>query len=123
MTVLPEGYAFVTNPEAIDLDATHAYLTRSYWAAGIPIETVRRALANSFCVAISHQGAQVAFARLVSDRATFAYLADVYVLEEHRGKGLSHAILAFLHGHPEFQGVRRWAIGRASWRERVCQYV
>src|SRR3546814_10609235 len=110
MTVLPEGYAFVTNPEAIDLDATHAYLTRSYWAAGIPIETVRRALANSFCVAICHRGAQVAFARLVSDRATFAYLADVYVLEEHRGKGLSHTILEFLQSHPEFQGLRRWAL-------------
>jgi len=109
-TVLPEGYAFVTDPDAIDIDATHSYLTRSYWAAGIPLETVKRALANSFCVAITCQGAQVAFARLVSDHATFAYLADVYVLEEHRGKGLSHAILDFLQGHPEFQGLRRWAL-------------
>lgn len=110
IAVLPEGYAFVTDPDGIDLGATHAYLTRSYWAAGIPLETVKRALANSFCVAITHQGAQIAFARLVSDRATFAYLADVYVLEEHRGKGLSHAILDFLQGHPEFQGLRRWAL-------------
>ncbi len=110
MTVLPEGYRFVTEPDDIDLNATHAYLTRSYWAAGIPLETVRRALANSFCVAITYQGAQIAFARLVSDRATFAYLADVYVLEEHRGKGLSHAILIFLQSHPEFQGLRRWAL-------------
>ncbi|MDZ4308307.1 GNAT family N-acetyltransferase [Allopontixanthobacter sp.] len=110
MTALPEGYCFVTKPGDIDLNATHAYLTRSYWAAGIPLETVRRALANSFCVAINYQGAQIAFARLVSDRATFAYLADVYVLEEHRGKGLSHAILDFLQGHPEFQGLRRWAL-------------
>lgn len=110
MTVLPEGYHFVTEPDDIDLNATHAYLTRSYWAAGIPLETVRRALANSFCVAITYQGAQIAFARLVSDRATFAYLADVYVLEEHRGKGLSHAILIFLQSHPEFQGLRRWAL-------------
>ena len=109
-TILPQGYAFVTDPAGIDVHATHAYLTRSYWAAGIPLDTVRRALANSFCVAITHQGAQVAFARLVSDRATFAYLADVYVLEEHRGKGLSHALLGFLHGHPEFQGLRRWAL-------------
>lgn len=110
MTALPEGYRFVTEPGDIDLDATHAYLTRSYWAAGIPVETVRRALANSFCVAITFKDAQIAFARLVSDRATFAYLADVYVLEEHRGRGLSHAILDFLQGHPEFQGLRRWAL-------------
>src|SRR3546814_16458805 len=83
-TVLPEGYAFVTELGEIDIDATHAYLTRSYWAAGIPLETVRRALANSFCVAITHQGAQVAFARLVRDRATFAYLADCYLMEAHQ---------------------------------------
>lgn len=110
MTALPDGYRFVTEAAAIDVAATHAYLTRSYWSEGIPFETVERALANSFCVAIIHGGAQVAFARLVSDRATFAYLADVYVLEEHRGNGLSHAMLDFLHGHPEFQGLRRWAL-------------
>lgn len=110
MTTLPPGYRFVTDPAAIDVAATHDYLTRSYWAEGIPLETVARALANSFCVAIEHQGAQVAFARLVTDMATFAYLADVYVLEAHRGHGLSHAILDFLHGHPELQGLRRWAL-------------
>lgn len=110
MTDLPEGYRFVTDPAEIDLAATHAYLTRSYWAEGIPFETVARALAHSLCVAIVHDGAQVAFARLITDRATFAYLADVYVLEEHRGKGLSHAILDYLHGHPEVQGLRRWAL-------------
>lgn len=110
MTKLPDGYRFVTDPAEIDLAATHAYLTRSYWAAGIPYETVARALAHSLCVAVLHDGAQVAFARLVTDRATFAYLADVYVLEDHRGKGLSHAILDFLHGHPEVQGLRRWAL-------------
>lgn len=110
MTDLPAGYRFVTDPAEIDLAATHAYLTRSYWAEGIPFETVARALAHSLCVAIVHDGAQVAFARLITDRATFAYLADVYVLEEHRGKGLSHAILDYLHGHPEVQGLRRWAL-------------
>lgn len=110
MTTLPDGYRLVSGPAEIDVVATHAYLTRSYWAEGIPFDTVERALAHSFCVAVLHGGAQVAFARLVSDRATFAYLADVYVLEEHRGRGLSHAILDFLHCHPDFQGLRRWAL-------------
>lgn len=86
MTMLPDGYRLVSGLAEIDVAATHAYLTRSYWSEGIPFETVERALANSFCVAIVHGGAQVAFARLVTDRATFAYLADVYVLEAHRGK-------------------------------------
>lgn len=110
MTALPQGYRLVSGPAEIDVAATHAYLTRSYWSEGIPFETVERALAHSFCVAVLHGGAQVAFARLVSDRATFAYLADVYVLEEHRGRGLSHAMLDFLHGHADFQGLRRWAL-------------
>ncbi len=110
MTVLPDGYRFVTDPAAIDVAATHAYLTRSYWAAGIPLETVARALDNSLCVAVKHDDRQVAFARLVTDHATFAYLADVYVLEEHRGQGLSHAILDYLYEHPSVQGLRRWAL-------------
>lgn len=110
MTTLPDGYRLTSDPAEIDVVATHAYLTRSYWAEGIPFDTVERALAHSFCVAITCGGAQVAFARLVTDQATFAYLADVYVLEEHRGRGLSHAMLDFLHGHPDFQGLRRWAL-------------
>lgn len=110
MTMLPDGYRLVSGLAEIDVAATHAYLTRSYWSEGIPFETVERALANSFCVAIVHGGAQVAFARLVTDRATFAYLADVYVLEAHRSKGLSHAIMDFLQSHPDFQGLRRWAL-------------
>lgn len=107
MTGLPEGYAFAETPDPV---ATHAYLTRSYWAEGIPFAVVANSLANSICAAIFCDQAQVAFARVISDKATFAYLADVYVLEAHRGKGLSHALLKALHGHPELQGLRRWAL-------------
>ena len=110
MTALPDGYALTFDPSRIDAVAAHAYLTRSYWSAGIPLETVERALANSLCVVVQHGGAQVALARVVTDRATFAYLADVYVLEEHRGRGLSKAMVAALHAHPELQGLRRWAL-------------
>ncbi len=107
MTKLPLGFSWA---ETSDPVATHAYLVRSYWAKGIPLETVAKSIANSICVAIACDHAQVAFARVVSDKATFAYLADVYVLEEHRGVGLSHALLAALRGHPDLQGLRRWAL-------------
>ena len=107
MSGLPKGYEL---HEGGDPVSTHAYLSRSYWAKGIPLETVRRSLAHSLCVAIDHLGDQVAFARLVTDRATFAYLADVYVLEDHRGKRLAHALLEWFDAHPDLQGLRRWAL-------------
>ncbi|MFM5883846.1 MAG: GNAT family N-acetyltransferase [Novosphingobium sp.] len=110
MSALPPGYAVTFERDRIDPVATHAYLTRSYWAAGIPLETVRRSLANSICVAALHGEAQVGFARVITDKATFAYLADVYVLEDHRGLGVSHALLDSLDGHPDLQGLRRWAL-------------
>jgi GNAT superfamily N-acetyltransferase len=110
MSALPKGYTFVAEPDRIDAAAAHAYLARSYWAEGIPLATVQRALANSLCIAISHHGGQVALARVITDRATFAYLADVYVLEAHRGKGLSHAMVDWLLAHPELQELRRWSL-------------
>ena len=82
---LPPGYELTDEPARIDPAAAHAYLTRSYWSPGIPLAIVERAVANSLCVAVLYHGEQVAMARLVTDYATFAYLADVYVLEEHRG--------------------------------------
>jgi GNAT superfamily N-acetyltransferase len=96
MSALPPGYELTDDPARIDPAAAHAYLTRSYWSPGIPLETVARAIANSLAVAILHRGEQVAMARLVTDFATMAYLADVYVLEDHRGQGLvaCHARLA-----------------------------
>lgn len=110
MSALPHGYELVDDQARIDPVAAHAYLARSYWSPGVPFETVARAIANSLCVAVFHRGEQVAMARLVTDYATMAYLADVYVLEDHRGKGLSKAMLAHLHARPELQGLRRWLL-------------
>jgi GNAT superfamily N-acetyltransferase len=107
MAELPPGYELT---EQIDVAATHAYLARSYWSPNIPLEIVERAIAHSLCVAVRHGGEQVGFARVVSDRATFAYLADVYVLEEHRGRGLARAMVGWLHDQPELQGLRRWLL-------------
>ena len=122
MTALPSGYEIVEDPDRIDVTATHAYLTRSYWAQGIPLDTVQRSIEGSHCVAVRYADQQVAFARVVTDHATFAYLADVYVLEEHRGRALSHAMLAHLQGHHRLQGLRRWALFTRDAQELYRQH-
>ena len=107
MSALPLGYEL---REEVDVAAAHSYLARSYWSPGIPFETVAKAIANSLCVATWHEDEQIGLARLVTDRATFAYLADVYVLEEHRGQGLAQAMVGWLQAHPELQALRRWLL-------------
>ena len=107
MSALPLGYEL---REEVDVAAAHSYLARSYWSPGIPFETVAKAIANSLCVATWHEDEQIGLARLVTDRATFAYLADVYVLEEHRGQWLAQAMVGWLQAHPELQGLRRWRL-------------
>lgn len=105
---LPPGYRVSLDPAELQLDAIHAYLTRSYWSPGIPKATVAKALQHSVCAgAYGPDGAQVGFARLVTDHATFGYLADVYVLEANRGLGLSRALVEALLDLPEVQGFRR----------------
>ena len=106
--VAHQGYLISDAAARLDIDAVHAFLARSYWAAGIPREVVARSLANSLCLGIyAADGAQVGLVRVVTDYATFAYLCDVYVLEAHRGRGLSKAALQALHSHPRLQGLRR----------------
>ncbi len=102
------GYLISDDPARLDVAAIHAYLKRSYWAEGIPRETVARSLAHSLALGIyAPDGAQVGLVRVISDYATFAYLCDVYVLEGHRGLGLSKAALQLLGTHPQLQGLRR----------------
>lgn len=105
---LPDGYRISLDPADLQLEAIHATLTRSYWSPGIPLATVAKAMQNSVCIgAYAPDGAQVGFARLITDHATFGYLADVFVLEEHRGQGLSRAMVEALLSPPEVQGFRR----------------
>jgi ribosomal protein S18 acetylase RimI-like enzyme len=103
------GYEISTDPARLDVVAIHAYLTRSYWSTGIPIETVRNATRNSLCFGAyeTATGAQVGLARVVTDHATFAYLCDVYVLEEHRGRGLAKQLMRAVMEHPSLAGARR----------------
>lgn len=100
-------YEVSTDAARLDVTAIHAFLATTYWSPGIPLATVQRAIENSVCVGAYINGRQIGFARLVTDKATFAYLADVYVLEEHRGNGLSKRMLESLLQLQALQGLRR----------------
>ncbi len=107
---IPHNYTIIDDQAEIDPIAAHAYLTRSYWSLGISLEKVETAIANSFSVAVRFGESQIAMARVVTDFAVFAYLADVYVLEEHRSQGLAQAMVSHLQAHPKLQGLRRWIL-------------
>jgi GNAT superfamily N-acetyltransferase len=97
-----------TDPGLLNVPMIHDFLAnRSYWAKGRPLELVRRSLADSLCFGIYEQGRQVGFARVVTDRATFAWLCDVFVLEEYRGRGLAKWLIESVMKHPAVRGLRR----------------
>jgi GNAT superfamily N-acetyltransferase len=95
----------------LDIARIHAFLTRSYWSEGVSRETVERSIEHSVPFGIYCAGEQVGFARVISDRASYAYLADVYVEEPHRGRALSKLLMRAVMAHPELQGLRRWILG------------
>jgi GNAT superfamily N-acetyltransferase len=107
-----DDYLVSTDPQLLDLRVIHDFLSnRSYWAVGIPLDVVRRSVENSLCFGLYQGVSQIGFARVVTDRATFAYLADVFVLEAHRGQGLSKWLLDCVMRHPHLQGLRRFLLG------------
>jgi GNAT superfamily N-acetyltransferase len=103
-------YSISTEQEALDVDAIHAFLTRSFWAQGISRELVAKSIANSLCFGVFDDASQIGFARVVTDRATYAYLCDVYVLESHRGRGLGKWLIEVVMAHPDLQGLRRFQL-------------
>lgn len=106
-----------------DLALIHGYLSgESYWAAGIPLETLERALRNSICFSGHVDDRQVAFARAITDQATFAYLADVFVLPAHRGRGYGKLITLAALSHPELQGLRRFMLATSSAHGLYAQF-
>jgi GNAT superfamily N-acetyltransferase len=108
-TMHPTGnYGLSTDKSKLNVDVIHHFLsTESYWAPGIPKATVERAISNALCFGIYQGDAQVGFARVITDTATFGYLADVFVLPAHRGKGLSKWMMECILAHPDLQGLRR----------------
>jgi len=105
-----EQYAISTDPQRLNIDAIHGYLSRSFWAAGISRELVAKSIANSLSFGLFDGASQVGFARVVTDRATFAYLCDVYVLESHRGRGLGKWLIDAVMAHPDLQRLRRFQL-------------
>jgi GNAT superfamily N-acetyltransferase len=104
------GYKISTDRSLLDVQLIHNFLTNSYWAKDIPQSFVEKSIENSLCFGIYEGKQQVGFARVISDFATFAYLADVFILEEYRGKGLSKALMEFIFKHPDLQNLRRWML-------------
>ena len=104
-------YQISTDLTRLDVTVIHAFLTQSYWSPGIPRSVVERAISNSLCFGLYRNAEQVGFARVVTDKATFAYLADVFVLDAHRGKGLSKWLMQVVIEHPDLQGLRRFMLG------------
>ncbi len=103
-----QEYTVSDDKTKLDLAVIHGYLSReAYWSQNIPIELVQRSIDNSLCFGVYRADRQVGFARVVTDLATFGYLADVFILPEHRGKGLSKKLVAFIMAYPALQGLRR----------------
>jgi GNAT superfamily N-acetyltransferase len=105
-------YVISDDPSRLDIDYVHAFLAKSYWSPGIPRDVVARAIANSLPFGLyDASGAQCGFARVITDRATYAYIADVFVGEAYRRKGLGKLLMRAIMTHPDLQGLRRWSLG------------
>ena len=104
------AYRLSDDRAELDLDVIHSFLSDSYWAQNIPREIVERAIAGSHVVGAYADNGQIGFARVITDHATFAYLADVFVLPEYRGRGIASAMVRHLQDHPSLQGLRRWLL-------------
>ena len=112
-----------TDPAELDVPAIHHFLsTQSSWAMGIPLATLRRALDHSLCFGGLVDGRQVAFARVITDYATFANLVDVYVLPEYRGRGFGKRLMAAVFAHPRLQGLRRFTLATGDAHGLYAQF-
>lgn len=106
-----DGFSITTDQSRFDFDVIHSFISNSYWAKGIPKDVLRRAIANSLAFGVfDEDGVQVGFARVITDKATFAYLADVFVVPSYQGLGLSKYLMDTLVSHPELQGIRRFML-------------
>jgi GNAT superfamily N-acetyltransferase len=120
---LDKGYIISTDKNLIDFETVYHYLSEdSYWAKGISAERLKKAVENSMCFVILKQKQLAGFARVVTDKATFAYICDVFVLEQHRRLGLSKWLMQTITQHPELQGLRRWSLATADAHNLYAQF-
>jgi GNAT superfamily N-acetyltransferase len=115
-------YLISTDKSRLDLGVVHDFLSTSYWAVGVPLEVVKRSIENSLVFGVYEGEEQVGFARVVTDYDTFAYLADVFVLESHRGRGLGRWLIEAVVSHPDLRGLRRWMLATGDAHELYRKY-
>jgi GNAT superfamily N-acetyltransferase len=115
-------YQISTDKSLLDFEVIHNFLKTSYWSENIPMEIVRSAAENSLAFGIYHQNHQVGYARIISDFTTFAYLADVFILESERKKGLSKWLMECIMSIPELQGLRRWSLATRDAHGLYAQF-
>ncbi len=111
-----------TDRSKLDLNLIHSFLTKVYWAQGIPLETVKRSMDNSLCFGIHRGENQVGFGRVITDYATFAYIGDVFILESYRGRRLAKWLIENMMAHPDLQGLRRWMLATRDAHDLYAPY-
>jgi GNAT superfamily N-acetyltransferase len=125
------GFTISTDPLRLEVSTIHRFLsTEAYWCLGIPLEVVEKAIAHSLCFGVytvvpnQNDGAnrQVGFARIITDFATYAYLCDVFILSEYRGRGLGKWLVGCIRGHPHLQGLRRWSLATRDAHSLYAQF-
>ena len=116
------NFTISTDPAKLDRETIHRFLASSYWATSIPREVVDRSIDDSLSFGLYEDGRQIGFARVITDSATFAYLADVFVLESHRGQGLATWLMESILAHPRLQGLRRWMLGTQDAHGLYAKY-
>ncbi len=117
------NFLISTDKAKLQLPIIHDFLANSsFWAKNVPLAVVQKAIANSLCFGVYEDDQQIGFARVTSDYATFAYLADVFILESHRGRGLSKWLMSCIVAHPELQGLRRWMLATRDAHGLYAQY-
>ena len=116
-------YLISTDKRKLDINAVHEFLSKkAYWCLNIPIDKVQTAIENSLCFGVYKAEKQIGFARVITDFSTIAYLGDVYILEEHRGKGISKWLIEIIMNHPQLQGLRRWILLTGDAHELYRKY-
>ncbi|RZL33252.1 MAG: N-acetyltransferase [Pedobacter sp.] len=123
MEINDKSFIFSDDSNLVDVNAVHHYLSaESYWAKEIPFDLVKKSIKNSLCFGVYKDGKQVGFARWVTDRATFAYLCDVYILSDYRGLGLSKKLMSLMMFHPDLQGLRTYCLATLDAHQLYAQF-
>ena len=117
-----QPYEITFDKSRMSVEAAHAFLSQAYWSRGVPLSTVQKAFDNSICFAALAGSEQIGFARVVTDKATFAYLSDVYVLPAHRGMGVAKRMVEAIQRHPELQGLRRFMLATRDAHDLYAKF-